>query len=159
MRTFSLLIYSTQYKSQTTLSSSHSFSSSQSLFSLSLLTTKTPLPMLNHSLFQWLFSLFTILLYPQIEESRVVGLILGFFWNFWFSWWSMLPPLFWVCSFLAAGSVMEQVGVFYPFHCIALSPNWRLKGCWFNFGFHLEFLGFSVERASSLFLGLWFLGG
>ena len=30
---------------------------------------------------------------------------------------------FWVCGFLVAGLVMEQVGVFFPLHCIALSPN------------------------------------
>ena len=40
------------------------------------------------------FFLFTVLLYPQTEESRVVGLILGFFWNFWVSQWSVLPPRF-----------------------------------------------------------------
>ena len=67
--------------------------------------------MLNHSLFQWLFFLFTILLYPQIEESRVVGLILGFIWNFWVSWWSALPHCFWVCGSLVARSVMVVVGV------------------------------------------------
>ena len=128
MRTFSLLIYSTLYKSQTTLSSSHSFSLSQSLFSLSLPTTKAPLPIINHSLFQWLFFLFTILLYLQIEESRVVGLILGFFWNFWFSRWSMLPPLFWVCSFLAAGSMMEQVGVFFSFSLYCSIPKLEIEG-------------------------------
>ena len=43
---------------------------------------------------------------------------------------------------------------FFPLHYIALSPNWRIKGCWFDFGFLLEFLVFSVEHASSSFLGL-----
>ena len=69
------------------------------------------------------FLLFIVLLYPQTEESRVIGLILSFFWNFWVSRWSMLPPRFWVCSFLVARSAMEQVGIFFPLHCIALSPN------------------------------------
>ena len=75
------------YTVQTTLSSSHSFSS-VTLLPLSptcrsSTTHATPITLFPSTF----FSLFTILLYPLIEDSRVVGLILGFVWNFWVSWW------------------------------------------------------------------------
>ena len=76
----------------------------------------------NHFLSLYLFFfLFTVLLYTQTEDSRVFGLILGFVWNFWVSQWSVLPLV--SRFFLVARSVLEQVVVFFPLHCIAVSPN------------------------------------
>ena len=78
------------YTVQTTLSSSHSFSSITLLplspTCRSSTTHATPITLFPSTF----FSLFTILLYPLIEDSRVVGLILRFVWNFWVSqWWSV----------------------------------------------------------------------
>ena len=62
------------------------------------------------------------------KKKRVVGLILGFFWNFWVSRWSMLPPRFWICSFSVAGLVMEQVGVFFSSSLYCSIPKLKIEG-------------------------------
>ena len=115
--------------SQTTLSSSHSFSSSQSLSSPSLSQLQKLHCPCSITLFSDdFFFLFTISLYPQTEESRVVGLILGFFWNFWVSRWSVIPPRFWVCSFSVARLVMEQVGIFFSSSLYCSIPKLKIAG-------------------------------
>ena len=67
---------------------------------------------ISNALSLYLFSLHPIALsLDRRFKGLLIGLNLGFVWNFWVSRWLFVGH-FWVCGFSVAGSVMVAVGVY-----------------------------------------------
>ena len=141
--------------------SPHSLYIVQTLFSLILLVTFLHLSpnyrsFIAHAAQSLSFPLpfFPSSLYWSIPKLKILGFVGWFKFGFHLEFLGFLVErafgCFWVCGFSLAGLLMVAVGVFFFFffssslYCSI--PKLKIQGFvgWFKFGFHLEFLGFSM---------------